>query len=80
MMRHDLPNLHAITRRQFLGAGSLGLGALALGELGVAAPLMDGAIDPAAARSPHFAGRAKSVIYVHLAGSPSQLELYDHKP
>ena len=30
MMRHDLPSLHAITRRQFLGAGSLGLGALAL--------------------------------------------------
>ncbi|MBM4053020.1 MAG: DUF1501 domain-containing protein [Planctomycetes bacterium] len=79
-MHHDLPSLHAITRRQFLGAGSLGLGALALGELGLAAPLLDGQIDPAAVRSPHFPGRAKSVIYVHLAGSPSQLELYDHKP
>jgi hypothetical protein len=80
MMRHDLPSLHAITRRQFLGTGSLGLGALALGELGVAAPLLDGQVDPVAVRSPHFTGRAKSVIYVHLAGSPSQLELYDHKP
>ncbi len=38
------------------------------------------AIDPLAPRSPHFPGKAKSVIYLHMAGAPSQLELFDFKP
>ena len=29
---------------------------------------------------PHFAAKAKRVIYLHMGGSPSQLELFDHKP
>jgi hypothetical protein len=33
-----------------------------------------------AARMPHFPGKAKSVIYLHMAGAPSQLELFDYKP
>ncbi len=33
-----------------------------------------------ALKHPHFAPRAKSVIYIHLAGAPSQLELFDYKP
>ncbi len=77
-MTRDLAHLHAITRRQFLGAGGLGLGALALAELGVGSTALG-----ARAESPirqHFAGRAKSVVYIHLAGSPSQLELFDPKP
>jgi hypothetical protein len=36
--------------------------------------------DPLAARSPHFAPRAKSVIFLFMAGGPSQLELFDPKP
>ena len=36
--------------------------------------------DPLAARPPHFAPRAKSVIFLFMAGGPSQLELFDPKP
>jgi hypothetical protein len=38
------------------------------------------AADPLAPRKPHFAPRAKAVIYLFMAGGPSQLELFDHKP
>ncbi len=78
----NLAELHALTRRQFLGAGSLGLGALALGDLLRARPTSAaGDTSPGGAiQTPHFVPRAKSVIYIHLAGSPSQLELLDYKP
>ncbi|MBL9124902.1 MAG: DUF1501 domain-containing protein, partial [Planctomycetaceae bacterium] len=35
---------------------------------------------PLAPRPPHFAPRAKRIIYLHMAGSPSQLDLFDYKP
>lgn len=54
------------TRRHFLGAGSLGLGSLFLGD--------------ATASQAERIGRAKRVIYLHMAGAPSQLELFDYKP
>ena len=36
--------------------------------------------NPLAPKPPHFAGKAKHVIYMHMAGSPSQLDLFDYKP
>lgn len=36
--------------------------------------------NPLMAQAPHFIGKAKSVIYLHMAGAPSQLELFDYKP
>lgn len=36
--------------------------------------------DPFAPKPPHFPGKVKSVIYLHMAGAPSQLELFDYKP
>ena len=36
--------------------------------------------DPLAAKPPMFPARAKNVIYLHMAGSPPQLELFDYKP
>src|SRR5260370_36194982 len=36
--------------------------------------------NPQASRQPHFAAKAKSVIYLFMAGGPSQLELFDYKP
>jgi hypothetical protein len=45
----------------------------------VAAPANDTG-NPLSARPPLSAGRAKRVIYLHMAGSPSQLELFEHKP
>src|SRR6267154_2043682 len=36
--------------------------------------------NPLAARPPHFAPKAKRVIYLHLTGSPPHLDLFDYKP
>jgi len=75
------------TRRHFLKESAMGLGAVAFGSLfggcGNKASSNSIAFDPAhplMPKSPHFPGRAKSVIYLHMAGAPSQLELYDYKP
>jgi hypothetical protein len=63
-----------------------GIGAAALGSLfsGCQSPtkksIINEVLDPMAARSPHFPGRAKRVIYLHMAGAPSQFELFDYKP
>src|SRR5438552_14252974 len=70
------------TRRQFLKAGSLGLGGAALaalmGEGRVAAkPQVD---SPLAPKKPHFAPKAQRVIYLHMSGAPPQQELFDYKP
>ena len=66
-----------ITRRHFFQTSGLGFGALALNALmsrdGVAA-------NPLSPKQPMIAPRAKRAIYLHMAGSPSQLELFDYKP
>jgi hypothetical protein len=76
------------TRRHFLKESAMGFGALALGSLlgscgtqssDASGSLFD-ASNPLAPRSPMFPGKAKSVIYLHMAGAPSQLELFSFKP
>lgn len=65
-----------LTRRHFLRNGSLGLGAAALsGLLGCKPNSVAGTsagINPKA--------KAKTIIFLHMAGAPSQLELFDYKP
>ncbi len=74
------------TRRHFIKESAMGLGALALGALmgcGSKTETTQIAFDPAhplAPKLPPFPGKAKSVIYLHMAGAPSQLELFDFKP
>ena len=71
--------LHFRTRRYFLRDSALGLGALAastLGERCEAGPSQQAASE----RQPHFAPRAKRVIYLHMTGSPPNLDLFDYKP
>ena len=70
------------TRRQFLQNSQLGVGALALSSLlGTSAPAAESSVvNPLAPKSPHFAAKAKRVIYLHLTGSPPHLDLYDYKP
>jgi hypothetical protein len=72
------------TRRHFLGAGSLGLGAAALaaldGRAETRADTLPGPSDPLAPRKPHFEPKAKRVIYLHMSGSPPHLDLFDYKP
>lgn len=75
----------AVTRRHLLLDCPVGLGALALATLlgepsGAAPGSTQTARDPFAPRPPHFTPKARRVIYLHMAGGPSQLELFDPKP
>ncbi len=73
-----------VTRRWFFRQCGVGLGSLALASLlnpgqataGSASQLPN----PLAPRKPHFAPKAKRVIYLFMGGAPSQLELFDYKP
>jgi hypothetical protein len=73
-----------ITRRWFfkqcgVGLGTLSLGAL-LNESLFGATKKFKIIDPLKSKAPHFAPKAKRVIYLFMAGAPSQLDLFDYKP
>jgi hypothetical protein len=78
-----LENQLLVTRRHFFGRASSGIGLAAL------AALLDGEVAPGqeAEREtggvlglPHFAPRARRVIYLFQSGAPSQLDLFEHKP
>ena len=80
-MNHPLD----ITRRHFftdcgIGVGKIALAGLLTGALQQPAAAAAGPAGNLAARPPHFPGRAKAVIQLFMAGAPSQLELFDHKP
>jgi len=67
------------TRRQFLTRGKNALGTAALGALlGGAGPLL--AQESKGPPKPHFAPKAKNVIYLHMVGGPAQMDLFDYKP
>ncbi len=78
------------TRRLFLRSAGISLGALALNSVlpgckgASSSTKMSGQVpidlNPLAPAAPHFAAKAKSVIYIHLAGAPSQFELFENKP
>jgi hypothetical protein len=77
-------NLMNINRRHFFSKLSVGIGSLALGSLMIpdlfkkvgTAPSADATL----AGYPHFAPKAKRIIYLFQAGAPSQLESFDYKP
>ena len=69
-----------VARRWFLGQCGVGLGAMALSQLGSGTALAAAPTNPLAPRKPHFAPKAKRVIFLFMAGAPSQLELLDNKP
>ncbi|HKE22328.1 MAG TPA: DUF1501 domain-containing protein [Bryobacteraceae bacterium] len=77
---HLYRNMHPtqITRRWFFEQCGVGLGAAALGHL--LAESGYAGEDPLAPRTPHFAPKAKHVIFLFMAGAPSHLELFDNKP
>ncbi|MBQ17365.1 MAG: sulfatase [Planctomycetaceae bacterium] len=76
---HDLLSS---TRRDFLTSSACGLGAAGLGALladdGVLAA--DSSSNPLAVKPSHFEPRAKSCIFIFMAGAPSHLDLFDPKP
>src|SRR5271167_3888715 len=82
--------LQSVTRRYFFKQAGFGIGATALtallnrslfaggGDLATRAPT--DAANPLAPRPPMFAPKAKSIIYLFMAGAPSQIDLLDYKP
>ena len=69
--------LHDITRRRFFGrTAGLGIGSAAL------ASMLEAQTNPlhSAYTGLHFPAKAKRVIYLYMAGGPSQVDLFDHKP
>lgn len=80
-------HLAVSSRREFLETSALGFGALALGNLlqteGVAFGARDEATpgsDPLAPRPAHFAGKARSVIFLFMQGGASHVDTFDPKP
>ena len=77
-MSINLQQAQFITRRHFLRRCQVGLGSLALGSLMGRAGAS--AANPMAPHLPPLAGTVKTVIYLPMAGSPPQLDLFDYKP
>src|SRR6266850_3079904 len=72
------------TRRDFFRKCAAGVGMAALGDLltadGLTAASSLPLVSPLAPREPHFAPKAKHVIFMFMEGGPSQYELFDEKP
>src|SRR5439155_8797972 len=72
------------TRREFLARAGGGLGSLALAALTNRASrgndLDSPTANPLAAQQPHFAPRAKRVVWLFMDGGPSHIDLFDYKP
>src|SRR5262245_19289601 len=79
---HQKPTRH-LSRRWFIEQCGVGLGAMALNHClsraGYAAAPQSAA-NPLAPKQPHFAPKAKNVIFLFMAGAPSHLEMFDYKP
>ena len=74
LTRLAMNELSLRTRRHFLQGVGFGLGGAALTSL------LARDTTVSAPGGPHFAPRARSVIYIHMVGAPSDLDLFDHKP
>ena len=76
--------LSEITRRHFFQNCRVGLGGMALGSLLAQDGMASSEVQPpgfsAGSRGLHHAPKAKAVIFLFMAGGPSQLELFDPKP
>lgn len=77
-MEPSQANLRA--RRWFFQECGIGLGSVALGNLLSNSLQASSESGPMSPKSPHFAPKAKRVIYLFQAGAPSHLELFDYKP
>ncbi|MDZ4853145.1 MAG: DUF1501 domain-containing protein [Pirellulaceae bacterium] len=72
--------IHSETRRQFFRRGGNPLGVAALATLGVPGLFANDSPIGGVTGIPHFPAKAKRVIYLHMVGGPSQMDLFDYKP
>jgi hypothetical protein len=69
-----------LTRRHFFRECGIGLGSIALADLLARETRAQTPPNPLTPKKPMHKPKAKAVIYLHMAGSPSQLDLFDYKP
>lgn len=79
---NDLELIKDITRRKFFERCGTGMGTLALASLLKESGWASGAAGSEAATlpAPHFAPKAKNIVYLFMSGGPSHLDLFDYKP
>jgi hypothetical protein len=71
----------SLTRRMLLQSAGMGIGSLALGSLLAEEPQREAAAaESLSLKSSRIPARAKNVIFMHMVGAPSQLDLFDYKP
>lgn len=80
-----MSNCDCLSRRQLLRESAVGFGYLALASLlaeetAAATPPTTRSADPLAPKDPHFAPRAKRVIFLFMKGGPSHVDTFDYKP
>jgi hypothetical protein len=76
-----LSHLQTKTRRHFFRQSAAGIGGIALGNLFANEAVSGGdSLNPLDPKLPPLPAKAKRVIYLHMTGSPPNLDLFDHKP
>ena len=80
MEKEQLEHHLHFNRRRFLKGLGFGIGGIALGSLLIPDLFSKGDEETAALGLPHFAPKAKRIIYLFQNGAPSQLDLFDYKP
>jgi hypothetical protein len=76
---NNIDRLAKVTRRHFLGNGSLGLGGVALASL-INGSARGSSDRPFAPNASHYPSKVKNVIFMSMSGGPSHLDLFDYKP
>lgn len=69
-----------LTRKQFFGRAATGIGSAALGSLMTRSTNAAPSTTSGLADLPHFAPKAKRVIYLFMNGAPTHVDLFDYKP
>lgn len=85
-MRNIDTNLSLINRRRLLERTAIGFGGLAFASMlhnsaaGETAKVSDAPLNPLAAKKPHFAPRARRIVFLFMKGGPSHVDTFDPKP
>ncbi|MCA9111789.1 MAG: DUF1501 domain-containing protein [Planctomycetaceae bacterium] len=80
MSDHSTSVVDPICRRAFLSRSSVGMGTVALASLLKASPETHAHSTQPHKQIPHYPAKAKNLIFLFMAGAPSQLDLFDYKP